>query len=47
MSPASADGTPYVQHRGGAKGFIRALDERTLAFADFAGNRQYVFRRGM
>src|SRR5262249_55257440 len=33
---------PYVQHRGGPKGFIRALDDRTLAFADFAGNRQYL-----
>lgn len=42
LATASADGTPYVQHRGGAKGFIRALDEGTLAFADFAGNRQYV-----
>lgn len=42
LATASADGQPYVQHRGGPKGFIRVLDDRTLAFADFAGNRQYV-----
>ncbi|MFV4677467.1 pyridoxamine 5'-phosphate oxidase family protein, partial [Mycobacterium tuberculosis] len=33
---------PYTQHRGGPKGFIRALNDHTLAFADFAGNRQYI-----
>lgn len=42
LATASKDGQPYVQHRGGPKGFIRALDEHTLAFIDFAGNRQYV-----
>jgi predicted pyridoxine 5'-phosphate oxidase superfamily flavin-nucleotide-binding protein len=42
LATASADGQPYIQHRGGPKGFIRALDERTLAFIDFTGNRQYV-----
>jgi predicted pyridoxine 5'-phosphate oxidase superfamily flavin-nucleotide-binding protein len=42
LATASADGQPYVQHRGGPKGFIRALDDKTLAFVDFAGNRQYV-----
>ena len=42
LATASADGQPYAQHRGGPKGFIRALDETTLAFVDFAGNRQYV-----
>ena len=42
LATASADGQPYIQHRGGPKGFIRALDHRTLAFIDFAGNRQYV-----
>jgi predicted pyridoxine 5'-phosphate oxidase superfamily flavin-nucleotide-binding protein len=42
LATASADGRPYAQHRGGPRGFIRALDERTLAFADFRGNRQYV-----
>jgi hypothetical protein len=42
LATASADGQPYVQHRGGPPGFLRALDERTLAFADFKGNRQYI-----
>jgi predicted pyridoxine 5'-phosphate oxidase superfamily flavin-nucleotide-binding protein len=42
LSTASADGQPYVQHRGGPPGFLRALDEKTLAFADYAGNRQYI-----
>jgi predicted pyridoxine 5'-phosphate oxidase superfamily flavin-nucleotide-binding protein len=42
LATASADGQPYVQHRGGPKGFIRALDEQTIGFVDFAGNRQYV-----
>jgi predicted pyridoxine 5'-phosphate oxidase superfamily flavin-nucleotide-binding protein len=42
MATASAAGQPYIQHRGGPKGFLRVLDERTLAFADFRGNRQYV-----
>lgn len=35
-------GWPYIQHRGGPKGFVRGLDERTLGFADFRGNRQYI-----
>ncbi|WOJ90502.1 pyridoxamine 5'-phosphate oxidase family protein [Methylocapsa polymorpha] len=42
LATASAVGQPYAQHRGGPKGFIKVLDSRTLAFADFAGNRQYV-----
>lgn len=42
LATASKDGQPYVQHRGGPKGFIRVLDPHTLAFVDFAGNRQYV-----
>ncbi|QNN23412.1 pyridoxamine 5'-phosphate oxidase [Planctomycetales bacterium ZRK34] len=42
LGTVSADGWPYIQHRGGAKGFIKVLDDRTLAFADFAGNRQYI-----
>ena len=42
LATASADGQPYIQHRGGPKGFIRALDDHTLGFIDFAGNRQYV-----
>jgi predicted pyridoxine 5'-phosphate oxidase superfamily flavin-nucleotide-binding protein len=42
LATASADGQPYIQHRGGPAGFLRVLDGRTLAFADFAGNRQYI-----
>jgi predicted pyridoxine 5'-phosphate oxidase superfamily flavin-nucleotide-binding protein len=42
LATANADGQPYVQHRGGPPGFIRVLDERTLGFADFKGNRQYI-----
>ena len=42
LATASADGQPYVQHRGGPTGFLRVLDSRTLAFADYAGNRQYI-----
>jgi uncharacterized protein len=42
LATASADGQPYVQHRGGPPGFLRVLDERTIAFADFAGSRQYI-----
>jgi len=42
MASVTADGWPYIQHRGGPKGFLRVLDERTLAFADFAGNKQYI-----
>src|SRR5882762_4980529 len=39
---ASRDGQPYIQHRGGPPGFLHVLDERTIGFADFAGNRQYI-----
>ena len=42
LATASADGQPYVQHRGGPRGFIRALDDHTVGFLDFAGNKQYV-----
>jgi predicted pyridoxine 5'-phosphate oxidase superfamily flavin-nucleotide-binding protein len=42
LATASTDGQPYIQHRGGPKGFLRVLDERTLAFADFVGNAQYI-----
>ncbi|WGR94113.1 pyridoxamine 5'-phosphate oxidase family protein [Bradyrhizobium sp. ISRA443] len=42
FATASADGQPYIQHRGGPKGFIKVLDKRTLAFADFSGNRQFI-----
>jgi hypothetical protein len=42
LATASADGAPYVQHRGGPKGFIKVIDEKTLGFADYRGNRQYI-----
>ena len=42
LGTASADGQPYIQHRGGKRGFLKVIDEHTLAFADFAGNRQYI-----
>lgn len=42
LATASAEGQPYIQHRGGPPGFLHVLDERTLGFADFTGNRQYV-----
>ena len=42
LGTASADGAPYIQHRGGPKGFIKVVDERTLGFADYRGNRQYI-----
>jgi len=42
LATVSADGAPYIQHRGGPQGFIKVLDERTLGFADYAGNKQYI-----
>src|SRR3954449_12790455 len=42
LATASADGQPYIQHRGGPKGFVKILDKNTLAFADYGGNRQYI-----
>jgi predicted pyridoxine 5'-phosphate oxidase superfamily flavin-nucleotide-binding protein len=42
MATVSQSGWPYVQHRGGPAGFLKVLDEKTLAFADYRGNRQYV-----
>jgi predicted pyridoxine 5'-phosphate oxidase superfamily flavin-nucleotide-binding protein len=42
MATATADGQPYIQHRGGPKGFIKILDKNTIAFADYSGNRQYI-----
>jgi len=42
LATANSDGWPYVQHRGGPPGFLQVLDERTLAFADFEGNKQYL-----
>lgn len=42
LATVSETGWPYVQHRGGPRGFLKVLDERTLAFADYRGNRQYI-----
>ena len=42
FATANAQGQPYIQHRGGPAGFLRVLDEKTIGFADFAGNRQYI-----
>jgi len=42
FATASADGQPYIQHRGGPKGFIKVLDKNTIAFADYSGNRQFI-----
>lgn len=42
QATVSESGWPYVQHRGGPKVFLKALDERTIGFADFRGNRQYL-----
>ena len=42
LATANASGQPYIQHRGGPPGFLRVLDENTLGFADFRGNRQYI-----
>ena len=42
IATTNAQGQPYIQHRGGPAGFLRVLDPKTLAFADFRGNRQYI-----
>jgi len=42
LATSSATGQPYIQHRGGPRGFLKILDDRRLAFADFKGNRQYI-----
>lgn len=42
FATAAADGQPYIQHRGGPKGFLKVLDKQTLAFADYAGNQQFI-----
>ena len=42
MASVGATGWPYVQHRGGPKGFLKVIDEHTLAFADFRGNKQFI-----
>jgi uncharacterized protein len=42
LGTANTDGQPYIQYRGGSPGFLKAVDEKTLGFADFGGNRQYI-----
>ena len=42
LATVNADGQPYIQHRGGPKGFLKVVDEKTIAFADFSGNRQFI-----
>lgn len=42
LGTAGADGQPYIQHRGGPPGFLKVLDPKTIGFADFRGNRQYI-----
>ena len=42
LATANLEGQPYIQHRGGPTGFLKVLDEKTIGFADFAGNRQYI-----
>jgi hypothetical protein len=42
IATVTPDGWPYVQHRGGPAGFLAVLDEQTLSFADYAGNKQYI-----
>ena len=42
LGTANAQGAPYIQHRGGPKGFIKVVDDKTLGFADYRGNRQYI-----
>src|SRR4051812_26120199 len=41
LATVNAEGQPYIQHRGGPAGFLRVLDEKTIGFADFSGNKQY------
>ena len=42
LGTSNAEGQPYIQHRGGAPGFLKVVDDQTLGFADFGGNRQYI-----
>jgi uncharacterized protein len=42
FATCNCEGQPYIQHRGGPKGFLRVIDEKTLGFADYSGNRQYI-----
>ena len=42
MATANAEGQPYIQHRGGPPGFLKVPNDKTIAFADFTGNRQFI-----
>lgn len=42
IATVNAEGQPYIQHRGGPRGFLRVIDEKTIGFADFRGNKQYI-----
>ena len=42
MATSNKEGQPYIQHRGGPKGFLKVMDDETLSFADYRGNRQYI-----
>ena len=42
LGTVTENGSPYIQHRGGPRGFIKVIDEKTLGFADYRGNRQYI-----
>lgn len=42
LATANAQGQPYIQHRGGPEGYLKVLDDKTIGFADFSGNRQYI-----
>jgi predicted pyridoxine 5'-phosphate oxidase superfamily flavin-nucleotide-binding protein len=42
LATVNAEGQPYIQHRGGPTGFLRVIDDKTIGFADFSGNRQYI-----
>lgn len=42
LGTSNANGQPYIQHRGGPPGFVRVIDSKTLAFADYRGNRQFI-----
>jgi uncharacterized protein len=42
IASVNSEGYPYIQHRGGPKGFLKVIDKQTLGFADFSGNRQYI-----
>src|SRR5512141_1917514 len=42
LATANSQGQPYIQHRGGPAGFLRVLDDKTIAFVDYTGNRQYI-----